>query len=454
MKKALLLLTSAIFVSFQLSAQLSVTVTTTNALCGNCDGTASALPSGGVPPYSYQWDAAANFQTAAIATGLCAGTYTVTVTDAVNSTAVGLGTVSTAPPLLAITIPVSFAACGCDGEASVFATGGTSPYTYLWSDPGAQTDSLATGLCAGNYTVTVTDNNNCTAVDFVTIIFTGTGSTPICVITVDNSSTKNIIVWEKPVTTAIDSFRIYRDVVGNYVHIASQPYSALSVFEDSTAGVNPQVTSYRYKISQVDTCGNDTVLSAHHETIHLTASPGTGSEINLIWDGYEGFGFNYYRILRDSTLLNNWEVIDSVSNANFTYTDLTPPPNSRFVIEIVMDSSCNPTMSPVQVTRSNVDDITTSVEEKELIGDQLHIYPNPTTGKFSIQGAGVRSQHVQVFDLLGNLVYAQSNPAKQEPQSGYSTGQATNKRQVDMSTKPKGVYIVKAGEAVRKLILQ
>lgn len=283
--------------------------------------------------------------------------------------------------------------------------------------------------------VTVTDNGGCTDVGFVFIMDMGTGSTPICIVTVDSSSTKNVVIWEKPVTTAIDSFRIYRDVVGNYVHIASQPYAAFSVFVDSTPGVNPQLTSYRYKISQVDTCGNDSVLSPFHETIHLTVSPGAGIEINLVWDGYEGLAFNYYRILRDSTILDNWEVIDSVSSTNFTYTDLTPPPNSRFVIEVVMDSSCNPTRSPILVTRSNVDDLTTSVEERDMSDNRVHLFPNPTTGQFTISNWQL-AQKIEIYDLFGRLLLS------------------TNKPQVDMSSYPAGIYFVKAGQAVRKLIKQ
>ena len=430
MKKMLLLLTCAIFLSFQLSAQLSVTVTTTDD-CGFCNGTATANATGGAPPYVYSWSTGG---TAMIESSLCAGTYFVTVTDNINNTVVGIGIVNF-NTLSTIAFP-GFAACGCDGQATVTAFGGNPPYTYLWDDPLAQTDSTATGLCSGSYMVTVTDNNGCTTIDMVSIIFIGTGSTPICMVTVDSSSTRNVIIWEKPITTAIDSFRIYRDVVGNYVHIASQTYASFSVFVDSTPGVNPQLTSYRYKISQVDTCGNDTVLSPFHETIHLTVSPGGGNEINLVWDGYEGLAFNYYRILRDSTMLGSWEVIDSVSSTNFTYTDLTPPPNSRFVIEVVMDSSCNPTRSPILVTRSNVDDLTTSVEERELSDNHVYIYPNPTTGKFQIQNPKSQVEKVQVYDLFGRKVLECTGP------------------EVDMSNYPAGLYIYRIGTARGKLVLE
>lgn len=56
-----------------------------------------------------------------------------------------------------------------DGEATVTPSGGTSPYTYLWSD--AQTNAIATGLTAGTYTVVVTDASSCTTICTVTLAF-------------------------------------------------------------------------------------------------------------------------------------------------------------------------------------------------------------------------------------------------------------------------------------------
>ena len=52
----------------------------------------------------------------------------------------------------------------CDGTATANVSGGTAPYTYIWSDPLLQTTSTATGLCIGSYSVTVTDNNGCISI--------------------------------------------------------------------------------------------------------------------------------------------------------------------------------------------------------------------------------------------------------------------------------------------------
>ena len=47
----------------------------------------------------------------------------------------------------------------CDGTATAAPTGGIQPYTYAWSTTPAQTNATATGLCSGNYTVLVADDN-------------------------------------------------------------------------------------------------------------------------------------------------------------------------------------------------------------------------------------------------------------------------------------------------------
>src|SRR5260221_2267874 len=58
---------------------------------------------------------------------------------------------------------------GLTGSATVAASNGTAPYTYLWTDPAAQTSATATGLAAGSYTVTVTDAKGCTTTVLATL---------------------------------------------------------------------------------------------------------------------------------------------------------------------------------------------------------------------------------------------------------------------------------------------
>ncbi|HXP49517.1 MAG TPA: hypothetical protein VN922_06180, partial [Bacteroidia bacterium] len=142
-----------------------------NVSCnGGTDGWASVDPTGGVYPYSYSWSTSP-VQTTYRASGLSAGTYTVTITDAVGCTATATVNV-TQPPAIRDSISTSTnVSCsgGSNGSATVGVKGGVSPYTYSWNTSPVQTSAIATGLSAGSYTVIITDANSCTANATVTI---------------------------------------------------------------------------------------------------------------------------------------------------------------------------------------------------------------------------------------------------------------------------------------------
>lgn len=136
--------------------------TTADNLCpGTCTGTASVVASGGTLPIAYTWSP--NVGSGPNVTGLCVGSYTVTATDANGCTTTQTVTISDPQPLVVTITPTQPTCSGtCNGEATATVTGGTAPYTFLWDDSSAQTTQTATGLCAGTFTVTVTDANGCT----------------------------------------------------------------------------------------------------------------------------------------------------------------------------------------------------------------------------------------------------------------------------------------------------
>ncbi len=138
---------------------------------GFSDGSLAVSATGGTAPYTYQWDVAAGSQTNTLATGLSAGGYLLTVTDTNGCTFSDTATV-TEPDSILILIDTTDVLCnGADnGTATANLTGGTSPYTYLWSpSAGNQTTATATGLVPGTHSVTVSDSNACIDSAFVTI---------------------------------------------------------------------------------------------------------------------------------------------------------------------------------------------------------------------------------------------------------------------------------------------
>lgn len=147
----------------------------TTILCNGGVASATVTATGGLNPLTYAWTTSP-VQTTPTATGLPAGTYSVTVTDALGCSSVTSITI-TEPTLLTLTTSVTGASCGLsDGTATANAGGGTPGYTYAWSTSPVQTTPTATGLSASSYSVILTDANGCTQTASVNIT-TATGPT-------------------------------------------------------------------------------------------------------------------------------------------------------------------------------------------------------------------------------------------------------------------------------------
>jgi len=150
----------------------AVTATATPDGCGGNTGSATATVTNYTGAVTYQWQPGG--QTTATAGNLAPGTYTCnvglqlscgtitqTVTAVVASTGVNLNVNATA------TNPLCNG--GSNGTATVTVSGGTAPYTYSWSTTPAQTTTTASGLAAGQYVITVTDNGGCNGSATVTL---------------------------------------------------------------------------------------------------------------------------------------------------------------------------------------------------------------------------------------------------------------------------------------------
>lgn len=137
-----------------------------NASCFSiCDASVSVNVTGGEAPYQYFWSGGAG-NTSGIAS-VCAGTYTVTVTDANDCTNTFDVVISEPAEFIVEAIEVNPVACfgGSDGEASVTTNG--NPVAFFWSNN--ETTQTINNLVGGDYTVTVVNSDNCTAESSITI---------------------------------------------------------------------------------------------------------------------------------------------------------------------------------------------------------------------------------------------------------------------------------------------
>jgi hypothetical protein len=143
--------------------ELLADITSIDATCGEENGSASALVTGGTPGYSYLWS---NGDELDEADSLAFGTHSLTITDAnscvlvetVNIANEGAGTASISQ--------IGFIACYGQNTGVLYVemTGGTEPFDYQWSSTAENADTISV-LTVGLYFVTVTDVNNCMSLD-------------------------------------------------------------------------------------------------------------------------------------------------------------------------------------------------------------------------------------------------------------------------------------------------
>lgn len=148
---------SNIVLNQPLQITAAITVVRPISCHGRCDAELMVSPSGGSGSYRILWD---DGQFANTSSGRCFGPYSVTITDTNNCSTVVTGNLPTPLPMNAV---IQSDDARCHGEPSGVAEaqviGGTLPYSFLWNN--AQIRAVATGLAAGNYSVTISDANGC-----------------------------------------------------------------------------------------------------------------------------------------------------------------------------------------------------------------------------------------------------------------------------------------------------
>jgi gliding motility-associated-like protein len=144
-------------VSVVQNTALNIVMPVPQTVCNGATATVNPFVSGGQLPYTYSWSNGQNGPTLSAV----AGNYVLIITDAIGCTASASVAINQAPPINAVVNTTATSCFGSsDGKATVVAAGGTQPYYYSWAPYGGST-ATATGLLAGNFSVTVTDGLGC-----------------------------------------------------------------------------------------------------------------------------------------------------------------------------------------------------------------------------------------------------------------------------------------------------
>jgi gliding motility-associated-like protein len=254
----------------------SITASTNVSCFGGNTGNATVTASGGAGGFVYLWS---NGSATTTATGLIAGIYTVTATDA-NGCVASTGVTITEPTLLVANASGVDPLCngGNNGSGSAGALGGTPPYTYSWTTLPAQTNSNATGLIAGSYNVIVTDNLGCQSTASITLNNPAVLTASITTVNLDcfnqcigsatavigNATLPIQYTWTGGQTTATASGLC----AGSYtVNIIDG--------NNCTATANTIITEPTQLVASIPTSGNETCFNTNDAFAQGTASGGT-----------------------------------------------------------------------------------------------------------------------------------------------------------------------------------
>jgi uncharacterized delta-60 repeat protein len=432
-----------IFVIGGVTCTHTATINQTGPLTG-CVGDSIMLSSNTDPSFTYQWNKNGIPVSGATSNSFYptqSGSYTVTIYEnncPVTSAGISV-TMNALPTVPNITSSGTIVPCS-GGSMTLTAPSGMN--SYLWNT-GATTSSINVSQ-SGNYSVTVSNSAGCqNTSNLFAVNVSFMQPQQVCIVGMDSLTNENKIIWEKPLSSGIDSFYVYKETnVSNvYTKIGGTDYTDLAILLDVNS--NPAVQSYRYKVSIVDTCGVETNLGDFHKTIHLTINQGIGGAWNLIWSHYEGLNFGSYNIYRGTDPTNISLLTTIQSNLN-SYTDLTPPTGPLYYqIEVVNPLNCDPTKSMnYGVSRSNIVNNGLSGVQ-EIVNTNIVVYPNPTNSNTTLEvSSELVGKMYSILDFSGRIILHGKISSNQE--------------HIDMQHVARGAYYlsIDKSSSVTKLIKQ
>ncbi|PCH97431.1 MAG: hypothetical protein COB85_02725 [Bacteroidetes bacterium] len=343
--------------------------------------------------YQYSFDGGA-YSTTTSFTGLSAGSYNLIVKDASGCLDSVSVTVSE-PDAITFALDSTTAVCGLNGSGTVTPSGGTAPFNYLWDDPDAQTDSIATGLLAGSYTIAVSDAMGC----MDTAMLSVSGTPPVVMTT----------GFIAPTTCTAGDGIAYVNVASGTAPFGYQ-WSPTGGFSDSAMGLSAGI----YTILVIDSfgcqnTGSVTIIDAGAPNINVTDSNdvncfgGSDGDATATVSGGAG-PYDFYWSNGDSTMgggLTNMvtglsagsytvTVTDANSCTNFANTSISEPTTA-----VMVDS-----ISSADISCFGLTDGTGSVSASGGTGTLTYSWTSGGTTA-SVGGLGTGTEMVTVSDANG-----------------------------------------------------
>ena len=270
-----------------------------------------------------------------------AGTYPYTVTD-LNSCIIYDTITITEPDSLSLLLSSDTICCpgNNDGVAIATTTGGTAPYSYIWSN--GATTQVATGLSAGTYFCTVTDNNGCTIQDSITVYEYAvisasiTTTNPLCFgdnsgciyLTASGGNGNYTYLWSSGQTTA----NICNLSPGTYTcevldGCLCSEFFSVTISEPDEISIN------------IDSLTNITIYGGNDGSISIATTGGTGI-INTSWTSDNGFISDDQDITNLSAGFYYLEITDSNLCAYLDTIELTQPSSLWINLDLATNTSC------------------------------------------------------------------------------------------------------------------
>lgn len=390
--------------------------------CSASNGGIIANAAGGAGGFTYLWN---NLAVTSSITNLQQGFYLVTITDQ-NGCSIKDSVMLNDNFATIISDSIILAGCNANnGGINVTLTdhpSGGAVNNIIWSN-GATSEDIF-NLSSGTYMITVNSGPGCVSQKVYNLGVRAPLRNDICVVTVDLSTTTNLVVWEKAESEGISHYNIYRENsdAGTYMLIDTVQYSNLSVFNDVVA--SPLQRSWRYRISAVNTCGVEGPFSDNHKTLHLnTINQAIPGVVDIYWDNYEGISTGQYVVYR-LTDQSGWTALSpTVPYGGTTMFTDTPPVGETgldYYVDLELQTPCTATFKAQDFNRSRSnkerglfvpgegDEQFSNNEVYEIKGTNafINVYPNPFENQLSFVLEGMQKTRVELLDVNGRILYS------------------------------------------------